>query len=138
MQGMLINIQCNIGLHKNVWAKGPKKKTLRFTAMQCQQCERKAYNWGPKTQNLFIRNCVFILTYLNSSDLQSALYLMQYTYGDIFSTAQNSFGIRQFWCLQGFCCFLFHLFCISKMFPSEDFFHPGKQTNKKVAGDQIG
>ena len=45
----------------------------------------------PKTQNLFIKTCVFILTCLNFSHLQSTLHLMQYTYGDIFSTAQNSF-----------------------------------------------
>ena len=41
--------------------------------------------------NLFIKNCVFILTRLNLSHLQSTLHLMQYTYQDIFFTAQNSF-----------------------------------------------
>ena len=57
--------------------------------------------WGgpPKKQNLFIKNCVFILTCLNFSNLQSTLHWMQYTYWDIFSTAQNSFWTRWFWCL---------------------------------------
>ena len=40
---------------------------------------------------LFIKKCVFILTCLNFSHLQSTLHLMHYTYQDVFSTAQNSF-----------------------------------------------
>ena len=44
-----------------------------------------AYEGGhPQNQNSFIKNCVFILTYLNFSHLQSILYLMQYTYQDFF------------------------------------------------------
>ena len=35
-------------------------------------------------QNLFIKNCLFILTCLNVSHLQSTLHLMQYTYQDLF------------------------------------------------------
>ena len=34
----------------------------------------------PKTWNLFIKKCVFILTCLNFSHLQNTLHLMQYTY----------------------------------------------------------
>ena len=37
-----------------------------------------------KTQNLFIKNCAFILTCLNFSSLQSTLHLMQYTYQEAF------------------------------------------------------
>ena len=48
--------------------------------------------------NLFIENCVFILICLNSSRLPSPLHLMQYAFGDIFSTAQNSFWTHWFWC----------------------------------------
>ena len=45
-----------------------------------------------------------------------------------FSTAQNSFWTRQFWCL----LVLLPFFCftsstLGKMFPFEDFFHLGKQ-----------
>ena len=34
---------------------------------------------GPKNQNLFTKNCAFILTCLNVSHLQSTLCLMQST-----------------------------------------------------------
>ena len=44
-----------------------------------------------RTQNLFIKTCVFILTCLNFSHLQHTLLLMKYTYQDVFCTAQNSF-----------------------------------------------
>ena len=55
---------------------------------------------GPKyPRNLLIKNCVFILTCLNLSHLQSTLQLMQYTCWDIFSTAQNSFWTCWIWCL---------------------------------------
>ena len=59
------------------------------------------YIWqGTPSKTEFIyKNCVFILTCLNFSHLQSTLHLMQYTYQGVFSTAQNSFWTRQFWCL---------------------------------------
>ena len=47
-----------------------------------------------------------------------------------FHCPQNSIWTCQFWCPLFFCCFLFHLFHISRTFPFEDFFHPGKQTKK--------
>ena len=52
-----------------------------------------------KKTELIYKKCVFILTCLNFSHLQSTLHLMQYTYWDFFSTAQNSFWTHQFWCL---------------------------------------
>ena len=52
-----------------------------------------------KTWNLFIKYCVFILTCLNFSHLQSTLHLMQYTCWDFFSTVQNSIRTCGFWCL---------------------------------------
>ena len=76
----------------------------------------------------FIKNCVSILTCLNLSHLQSALHFMQYSYRDIFSTAECGFELAGFNALWCFCSFLFHLFHISKTFPSEDFSHQG---NKK-------
>ena len=84
-----------------------------------------------KSQSLFIKNCVFILTCLNSSHLQSFLHLMKYTYRDIFSTAQNSFWTCRFWCLLVLCCFLFHLFHLGKTFPFETIFHYGKQEKRE-------
>ena len=53
---------------------------------------------------------------------------MQYSYRDIFSTAESGFELAGFNALWCFCSFLFHLFHISKTFPSEDFSHQG---NKK-------
>ena len=49
--------------------------------------------------NLFIKNCVFILTCLNFSHLQNTLHLMQCTYWDMFYIAQISFWIHWFWSL---------------------------------------
>ena len=49
--------------------------------------------------NLFIKNCVLILTCLNIHHFQSTLHLMQYTYWDIFSTTRNNFWTCWFWCL---------------------------------------
>ena len=58
------------------------------------------YEWWPKnTQNLFIKNCVFILTCLIFSHVQTTLHLMQYTYQDVFSTVQNRSWTHRFWCL---------------------------------------
>ena len=47
-------------------------------------------------QNVFIKDCVFVVTCLNFSHPQSTLHLMQYIYRDIFSTAQNSFELVYF------------------------------------------
>ena len=67
--------------------------------------------------------------------LQSTLHLMQYTYWDVFSTAQTVFELVDF---DAFFFFLLHLFHMDKMFSSEDFFHVGKQTKKsfKVKSDE--
>ena len=101
---------------------------------------RAIYKKGSKNPRIYLlKNCVFILTCLNFSHLQSTLHLMQYTYRDIFPLLQ-SFWTCQFWCLlKCFCRFLFHLFHISKMFPFEVFFHQRKQINKKSSSvwDQV-
>ena len=54
----------------------------------------------------------------------------------LFSTAQNSFWTRWFWCLLVFLLFfiLFHLFHIT--IPFEDLFHPGKQ--QKLLAVRLG
>ena len=66
---------------------------------------------------------MFIFTCLNFSHLQSTLHWMQYTYQDIFSTAQNSFWTCWFWCFLVFCHFSFHLFYNCESFPFDDIFH---------------
>ena len=50
-------------------------------------------------KNLFIKSCAFILTFLNISHLQSTLYLVQYTYQDVFPLLRTVFWTHQFWCL---------------------------------------
>ena len=50
----------------------------------------------PKTWNLFIKNCVFILTYLNFSHLQTTLHLMKYTYLDFFPLLKTVFELIDF------------------------------------------
>ena len=88
-----------------------------------------------KHWNLFIKNCVFILTCFNFSHLQSTLHVMQYTYLDVFSTAPNCFWIlKSLWVLL---LFLFHLFHICKTFTFEDFFHLGKH-EKAAQGNSEG
>ena len=90
-----------------------------------------------KNLNLFIKNCVFILTCLNFSHIQSTLHLMEYTYQDFFPLLKTVFELINFdafWCV---CHFLFHLFHISKMFPFEDFIHLGKQTTKKATLNEM-
>ena len=57
------------------------------------------YVGDPPKPEFIYKYCVFILTCLNFSHLQSTLHLMQYTYQDVFSTASNSFWTHRFWCL---------------------------------------
>ena len=57
---------------------------------------------------------------------------MQYTYWDVFSTAQNSFWTHRFLCLLCFCPFLLHLFHIGKTFPFED--SSSRETKKSCSG----
>ena len=54
---------------------------------------------GTLKNNLFVKNWYIFSICLNFSHLQSILHLMQYTYQDVFSTAQNSFWTCRFWCL---------------------------------------
>ena len=63
----------------------------------------------PKTQSLFIKNCVFFLPCINVSHLQIILHLMQDTYQDIFSTAQNRFWTYRSWYLLALLPFLVSL-----------------------------
>ena len=93
---------------------------------------------NPQNLEFIYKHCIFILTCLNFSHLQSTLHLMQYTYQDIFSPDQNSFELDYFDAFYYFWRFLFHLFHIGKTFPLEDIFRLEKQTNKKIAQGKIG
>ena len=50
----------------------------------------------PETLELLNEKLCIILTCLNFSHPQSTLHLMQYTYQDIFSTAQTAFELINF------------------------------------------
>ena len=91
-----------------------------------------------KNQNLFIKNCVFILIGINFSHLQISLHWMQYTYWLVFPTAHNSFGTCQSWCL----AVLLPFFCFTsstsaKHFLLKMFFHPRNQHESRSRGDQV-
>ena len=89
-------------------------------------------------QNLFTKNCVFILTCLNFSHLQSTLHLMQSTYWNIFPLLKivlNSLILMPFF--PGI--FLFVCFTsstLAKRFPLRTFFI--WRDKKYVAQDEIG
>ena len=88
-------------------------------------------------EKMIFKDCVFILTCLNFSHLQSTLHLMKYTYQDVFSTPQNSVWTHWFWCLLVLLLFFVSSFLISKTFCFEDIFHPGKQTKSHSGWDWV-
>ena len=92
----------------------------------------------PKKLEFIYKNYVFILTCLNFSHLQSTLHLMQYSYQDVVSTAQNSFWTLQFWCL----LVLLPFFCFtsstsSKCFPLRTFFIWGNGKKRWLGQDWV-
>ena len=89
----------------------------------------------PKMEFIY-KNCVFILTCLNFSHLQSPLHLMQFTHWDFFFTAQNSFWTPRFWCLLVLLPFSPTSFTLAKCFPLRTFFIQGNKI--KVAQGEIG
>ena len=91
--------------------------------------------WGhKKRQNLFIKNCVFVLTCLNFRYLQSNLHLTQYTYGDFFLPLKTVFELVDYDALV-LLNFLFHLFRHQQTVPLQRLLPPGKQ--KKVSQGKI-
>ena len=88
----------------------------------------------PHNPEFIYKNCVFILTCLNFSHLQSTLHLMQYTYRDIFfhSSEQflNSSILMPFSASAIFCS---ASFTSAKCFPLRTFFIQGNK-NKVTRG----
>ena len=85
--------------------------------------EMYMYIWMYSPNGIYLLKSVFTLTCLNFNLLLSTHPLMQDTYRDIFSMAQNKFWIRRFWCL----LVLLPFFCFSssvwaKRFPLRIFF----------------
>ena len=95
-----------------------------------------AYEGRPPKPGIYLKICVFILTYLNFSHLQSILHLMQSIHLlRLISTAQKFFNLLILMLFSA-SAILFHLFHIDKTFPFEDFFHPRKQ--KKLLRASLG
>ena len=65
---------------------------MRFPSFSLFYLYLKSYEGRPPKLE-FIHNCVFILTCLNFSPLQSTLHLMHYSYQGVFSTAQTVFEL---------------------------------------------
>ena len=112
-----------------------------FKWLRKQRC---VYTWmreEPQNPwNLFIKNCVFILTCLNFSHLQSTLHLMQYTYQGIFFHCSkqflNSLILMPFTASAFFCLFVSTLPHQQNISP-EDFFLPGETNKKKSLGVRL-
>ena len=79
------------------------------------------YMGTQKTPKFICKKCVFILTCLNFSHLQSTLHWMWYTYWDVFPLLKTVFELINSDAFLCFCRFLFHLFHTSKTFPFEAF-----------------
>ena len=94
-------------------------------------------NWGgpKKPWNLFIKNCVSL--YVSSSVTFKVLSIWCRTpiktfFWTVFDKLKAVFELVNFDAFSVFCCFLFHLFHISKTFPFEDYFHPGNKQTKSL------
>ena len=92
----------------------------------------------PKPQNLFIKYCVFILTCLNFSHLQSTLHFMQYTYQDIVFHCSKQFlnlSILMPFSVSAFFCFTSSTW--AKCLPLRTFFCIQRNKQKKIAQGEI-
>ena len=96
------------------------------------------YEGDPQKWNLCIKSCVFILTCLNFSHLQSTVHLMQYTSWDVFSSAQikflNSLILMP---LRTSAIFCFTPSTWAKHLSLRTFFYPGKQKKCCWGWDQV-
>ena len=92
------------------------------------------YGGTPKKQ--IFKNCVFILTCLNLSHLQSTLHLVQCTYWNIFfhcsKQVLNSFILMPF---SASAIFWFTSSTLAKWFPLRTFFYPRKQNKRHFGWD---
>ena len=83
-----------------------------------------------------MKNCIFIFTCLNVSHLQSTLHWMQYTYWDIFSTAQNVFfNLLVLMPFSASATFCFTSSTLAKCFSLRTFFIQGNKQKKVSQGE---
>ena len=112
------------------WCTQWHKWTTKLLCLVKDAKTEKEYIWGGTQKMEFIyKNCVFILTCLNFSHLQSTLHVMQYTYRDVFlvlKTVLNSLILITFSASAIFC---FTSSTLAKHFPLINFSIRG---NKKV------
>ena len=91
-----------------------------------------------ENRNLFIKNCVFILTCLTSVTFKILSLWCNTPIKIFFPLLKTIFELIDFDAFYCFWCFFFHLFHIGKMFPSEDFFIWGNKQKKSSTGwDQV-
>ena len=96
--------------------------------------------WGGNqinSWNVMIKNCVFILTCLSFSHLQSTPHVIQYTYQDVFSTAQNSFWTPWFWCRLELLPYFVSPLPHQQNVYSRGIFSSGKTKNSLLGWDQV-
>ena len=92
---------------------------------------------GTKKNRTYLLRIVYLFFHVETSVAFKVLSICCNTPTETFlPTAQNSFLNLSILMPFSFCCFLFHLFHISKTFPLEDFFHPEKQKSLK-GRDQV-
>ena len=77
---------------------------------------------------------MFKLQSLSKYSPTDAIHLSRHFF-PLLKTVFELIGFDTFEC---FCHFLFHLFHMGKMFPFEDFLHPGKQTKIKLLRARSG
>ena len=116
----------------------------RYYKKQTHTHQRNPWNHhtegGTKKWNLFVKNYILILTYLNFSHLQRALHLMQYSYRGVFATAQrqflNSSILMPFSASAIFLFVCFTSSILAKCFPLRTFLFQGNK--KKVVWGEYG
>ena len=103
-----------------------------------QHCYRiRIYKERPKKQNLFIKNCLFILTCLNFSHLQSTLHLIQCTCRDIFHCSKHLLNSSILMPLSTSVIFRFASSTLAKFFPLRNFFHWGNKQKSLLGQDLV-
>ena len=97
----------------------------------------RIYEGGPQKPRIYLlKNCVFILTRLNFSHLQSSLHLMQYTYRDVFLLLKTAFELIDLMPFSVSIIYCFPSSTSAKRFPLRTFLIQGN--NKKLLRMRLG
>ena len=90
-----------------------------------------------KKWNLFIKNCVFILTCLSFSHLQSTIDSMQYTYRDFFPLLKTVFELIDLVSFTASAIFCFNSSPLAKCFPLRTFLTLGNKKKSHLGRDWV-